>query len=141
MQLGQNRRDYRPRGLARAVGVERACHRDGQVERVVQRQRHHVTADLGRRVGRLRLERMLLGYRHEARRAVRLTRGGMHEARDFGAPARVGDIERSLHVGLDVALGRDVAVRNSNERREVEDNVAPVDGLAARDQRRARPQA
>src|SRR5205085_1952375 len=66
----------------------------------------------------------------EPRRAVGLAGRRVYQARHSGAPAGVGDVERALHVCLDVALGRDVAVRNTDERGEMEYDVATVDRLA-----------
>ncbi len=129
VQLAQDRRDHGPGRLTRPVGVERTNDRHGELEGVVERQRHHVAADLARGVRGLRLEGVVLGDGHRDRRAVGLARGRVHHAGDTRPPARERHVLGPLDVHLHVAVRRHVAVGDPDERGEVEHDLAAVDRL------------
>src|SRR5437762_871103 len=83
------------RGLARAVGVERPADGDRKTERLLEAQRELVGPDLGRRVRRLPLERMLLGDRNELGGSVDLGGRGLDETAHAPAAAGFQDVERA----------------------------------------------
>ena len=122
--LPDDRRDHGAGRLPRTIGVERPQHADRRRERQEIRQRDHVRADLGGRIGRLPLQRVLFGDRHEARRAIDLRRRGHDHALDALLAGRLHHIERPRDVGVHVGRGRMIRVGDGDQRREVEHHLA-----------------
>ena len=123
--LADHGRDHRPGGLARAVGVERPNHGHRRAEGGVEAEGDLVGADLGSRIGRLPLQGMRFGHRHEPRGAIDLAGRGVDDALDTQVPRRLHDIQRAEDIGLNIGLGRMVAVGNGDQGGQVQDNVAP----------------
>src|SRR5262249_36489837 len=90
-----------------------------------------------------------LADRDEPRGAVDLARRDMDDARRAQLARRLHDVHRALRIGAQISLRRDVRVGDTDERREVEDNLllrhrvahgipirdvaeANIDGLARR---------
>ena len=122
-ELADDRGDDRPGRLARAVGVEGPDDGDRRREAAVERLGQGVGGDLGRRVGRLALAGMALVDGYVARRAEHLGGRGDEEALDAEVAGGLQHVERALHVGGDVAVGRLVGVGDGDQRGEVEDHV------------------
>ena len=87
-----------------------------------------VGPDLARRVGRLRLDRVVLGDRDGAGRAVDLAGRDVDEAPGAGVERGAGRVERAEHVGLEEVPRVDERVRDRDLGAEVEDDLGPGDG-------------
>ncbi len=125
--------DHRAGRLAGAVGVERPDRHHRQVEAQVVALGELVGRHLRRRVGRLGLQRVVLGDRHGAGGAVDLARGRVHDPRRAEGAGRFEHVERAPGVGVEVGRRRQVGVRDGDEGREV------VHHVDVRQQRAHRP--
>src|SRR5829696_7432561 len=67
---------------------------------------------------------MRLVYGNVARRAVHFTRRSAHDAGYATLPGCFEHIQRAVDIRVDVTRGRDVGVRDSDQRSEVEHDVA-----------------
>jgi hypothetical protein len=70
---------------------------------------------------------MALADRDGLRCAVHLAGGGVHHPAGTAVPHRLQHVQRSDHVGVHKGLWCLVAVRDGDERGEVEDDIHPVD--------------
>ena len=129
-RLGDEARDHLLRMLARSVVVEGAHDHDRQPVGDEVRVREPVASRLRRRIGRARVERMLLVHGRVLRRPVHLARGDQDEALDRRAPDRVEQDLRPLHVRRH-ELGRALLDRLLHVRlgRRVDDHVDLADEL------------
>ncbi len=115
--------------MARAERVEGADDGDGGLEGVVVGQGDVVGGDLGGAVRGLGLERVGLVDGCVLGGAVDLGGGGVDDLGDRVPVGGGDDVVRAGHVGVDVGLGGAVGVGNRDEGGEVEDGVAPGDGV------------
>ena len=96
----------------------------------MERHGNLVCADLARRIGRLALQRMIFGDRHEARRAINLARRRLHHLADAKVARRLDNAQRALDVGVDVSVRGVVRIRYGDQGREVQYRVAVLHGGA-----------
>ena len=129
-QLRDDGRDDGAAALARAVGVEGPHDRDGQIKAAVEALGQTVGADLGGGVGALALERVLLVDGHILCRAVDLAGGGDEYALGVQLARGVQHIQRTLDVGVHIAVGAVVRKRNGNQCGQMEDALLPAHGGA-----------
>jgi len=121
--------EHRPRGLPRPVGVEGPHRHGAEPEGAVVALDALVRADLAGGVGRLPHQRVVFGDGDGLRGAVHLAGGGVDHLRPL-LQARLRDVERAEHVGLEDVGGGHVRLRDRDDRAEVEDHVAALHGRA-----------
>ena len=73
---------------------------------------------------------MCLGNRHLTGGAVDLARAGDKDAVDTGIACGLAHVEGTFHIGVDIAVGCNVAVRDGDEGCEVEHRAGASDKLA-----------
>ena len=94
----------------------------------MERVHEGVGPDLARRVGRLRLQRVVLGYRDLLGGSVDLARRRVDHAPHGGGTGRLGDVERAQDVRLEEVPRVDVRVRDRDLGPEVEHDLDAGDG-------------
>lgn len=125
--LADDGRNDRAGRLTRSEGIERPEDRHRQAERSLIRDAQGVGGDLGRRIGRLALKRMVLVDRHPERRAVNLGGGGRDQTLKRRAfPAGVEHVRGAENVGLDDVVGMFVRVGNGDQGAEMKDPAAAL---------------
>lgn len=121
--LADDRRDNCAGRLTRPVSIERPCDGERQIESVEKAHRHCVGADLGRAVGRLRLERMLFVDGNVLRGTIDFTGRRVDDATHAIFKRCLADIEGTFDIGIDIAVRCNVGVGNCDQRSEVEDDI------------------
>lgn len=122
--LPDNCRNDGASALSRAVGVEGPGDDHRQSEGVVETCGNSIGAYLRRRVRRLGLPRVFLVDGNVLCGAVDLAGGGDDDAVAPGIACGLAHIECAADVGVDVAVGCNVAVWNGYERRKMKHRAA-----------------
>lgn len=121
--LRDDRRDHRPRRLARTIGVKRTCDRDGEIKSVKETHCHRVSAYLGRAVRRLRLQWVLLVDGYVLSGAIDLAGRGVDHAFHAVLHRRLADVECAFDIGVNVTVGCNVRVRDGDQCGQVKHDI------------------
>jgi len=121
--LADRGRDNRALTLARPEGVERA-QRDGrQIMRAGEGLDHLVGTGLARGIGRLPMQGMKFADRPLEGRAVNFAGRGVDQAPHGAGARRFEQIERAVHIDVDIGLRRHIGIGNADQGGEMKDHI------------------
>ncbi len=125
-KLGDDGRNDRPLGLARAIGVEGPQDHDGQIEGGEEGMGQLVGRDLACRIGGLTDQRMAFVNRHILRSTVDLTRRRLDEAPHVRCSGRLEQVHGAPDIGVHIGLRRVVGIGDRDQRGQVKDGIDPL---------------